>query len=173
MRKEEFTTLCRELASCDDHALSRAILPVVESHLAHHGKNRMPVIWLETNDSGDNNISFMNTTYPYLNCVFTEMIDLLYSNTFMAAQGADALHILEQAPLTYQGKFTLVVEGAIPVKDHGLYNIIARTQTRNITAMEALTRLGRLAGHVVAIGTCASFGGGAAPRPPPPPRARG
>ncbi len=165
MEKEEFVQLCRRLSSADNHALTRAVLPVVSEHMALPNKNKLPVVWIETNDSGDNNIAFMNTTYPYLGQVFTDMIDLLYSNTFMAAQGSDALNILEQVSLIYKGKFILVVEGAIPVKDNGLYNIIAITEKRAITALEAVTWLGEIAGHVLAIGTCASFGGPSAARP--------
>jgi hydrogenase small subunit len=165
MEKEEFLRLCRSFSSDKNHALTRAVLPVVSEHLALPNKNKLPVVWIETNDSGDNNIAFMNTTYPYLDQVFTNMIDLLYSNTFMAAQGSDALGILEQVSLLYKGKFILVVEGAIPVKDNGLYNIIAITEKRAITALEAVTWLGGIAGHVVAIGTCASFGGPSAARP--------
>lgn len=40
------------------------------------------------------------------------MIDLLYSNTFMAAQGKEALYILEQAVTIYRDKLVLVVEAA-------------------------------------------------------------
>jgi hydrogenase small subunit len=165
MQKEEFSQICRELSSGSGHALSRAILPAVKEHISFHNKKKLPVIWLETNDSGDNNIAFMNTVYPYLDQVFTEMIDLLYSNTFMAAQGREALSILEQVSEIYKGKFVLVVEGAVPLKDKGLYNVVARTETRFITALEAVTWLGGLAEYVVAIGTCASFGGPSAARP--------
>jgi len=165
MQQEEFIKQCRELSLADDHALTGTILPVVKEHLAKNNQNKLPVIWIETNDSGDNNIAFMNTTFPYLGQVFNEMIDLLYSNTFMAAQGRDALVILEQTAVLYRGKFTLVVEGAVPVKDNGLYNMIARTENRNLTALEVVTRLGNLAQYVVANGTCASFGGPSAARP--------
>ncbi|NLI11301.1 MAG: hydrogenase small subunit [Peptococcaceae bacterium] len=165
MEKEEFVRLCQSLSCNNNHELTRAILPVVGEYLALPDKSKLPVIWIETNDSGDNNIAFMNTTYPYLDQVFAEMIDLLYSNTFMAAQGSDALSILEQASLMYKSKFVLVVEGAVPVKDNGLYNIIAITEKGAITALEAIRQLEAAAGHVVAIGTCASFGGPSAARP--------
>lgn len=165
MLKEDFSRLCHKLSSDKNNALSEIVLSVVKDHQNIKNKKKLPVVWLETNDSGDNNIAFMNTTYPYLGRVFEEMIDLLYSNTFMAAEGRDALNILDQVLNIYKGKFTLVVEGAIPIKDQGLYNIIARTKTRSITALEAVTRLGEPAEHVVAIGTCASFGGPSAARP--------
>jgi hydrogenase small subunit len=165
MRQEEFAALCARYRDGQEYALSAAILPGVGKHLQDHRQPKMSVIWLETNDSGDNNIAFMNTTYPYLDRVLTEMVDLLYSNTFMAAQGQAALDILREAARRYKGRFTLVVEGAIPTKDNGIYNIIARTADHAITALEAVTWLGELAQYVVAIGTCASFGGPTAARP--------
>lgn len=165
MQKEKFTELCRNLAQSDEHELTGTILPIVKEHMIKNKRNRLPVIWLETNDSGDNNISFMNTTFPYLGQVLSDMIDLHFSNTFMAAQGPDALNILEQVSLLYRGRFTLVVEGAIPVNNNGLLCSIALTNNRPITALEAVTNLGNLAQYVVAIGTCASFGGVSAARP--------
>lgn len=165
MEKMEFVDLCRELANSDGHAMSRAVLKIADSYRTKHQQPKMPVIWLETNDSGDNNISFMNTAYPYLGQVFANMIDLLYSNTFMAAQGREALEVLYRAAEQYADQFTLVVEGAIPLKDNGIYNVIAVTDTKPITAREAVTWLGSRARYVVAIGTCASFGGPSAARP--------
>lgn len=100
MEKEEYARLCRKLSAKGSHELTKEILPVVIRHLALSNKKKLPVIWIETNDSGDNNIPFMDTTYPYLGQVLTDMIDLLYSNTFMAAQGSDALQILNQAALS-------------------------------------------------------------------------
>jgi len=163
MEKEEFIRLCQDSKS--DYSLSDSILKTVKGYRFKHQKKKLPVIWLETNDSGDNNIAFMSTTYPYLGQVFSEMIDLLYSNTFMAAQGSDALDILEEAVTKYKGEFVLVVEGAIPRKDHGLYNIVIIKETESLTALEAVKWLGQSAKYVVAIGTCASFGGPSAARP--------
>lgn len=165
MEKEDFLRLCRDNADSRNHELSAKVLPAVRRYLEHHPAGKLPVIWLETNDSGDNNIAFMNTTYPFLNQVFTDMIDLLYSNTFMAAQGSDALILLEDTINCYYGKFTLVVEGAVPTEAGGIYNVIARTKNGPITALDAVTRLGEAAQYVVAIGTCASFGGASSAKP--------
>ena len=159
MEKSDFVNLCQALSSSGNYELSAKVIPETRKYMHQHGKAKMPLIWLETSDSGDNNIAFMNTTYPYLHQVFTDMIDLLYSNTFMAAQGRDALDLLLDSIEKYRGKFTLVVEGAIPTRDSGIYNVIAQTQKHRITALEAVTRLGEAAEYVVAIGTCASFGG--------------
>ncbi|TEB17309.1 Periplasmic (NiFe) hydrogenase small subunit precursor [Pelotomaculum sp. FP] len=165
MQKEDFNYRCRELSAGLDFQLTKYVLDTVQEHRKSKSAGKLPVIWIETSDSGDNNIAFMNTTYPYLGQVLSGLIDLLYSNTFMAAQGKDALSILEQAAAELRGKFTLVVEGAIPLKDNGLYTVIARTETYRLTALDALTWLGPLAKYVVALGTCASFGGVSAGRP--------
>lgn len=165
MEKADFIQLCQDNTLAGSYELSAKILPATRQYLLDHSAGKLPVIWLETSDSGDNNIAFMNTTFPYLNQVFTDMIDLLYSNTFMAAQGEDALALLIDSSNKYRGKFTLVVEGAIPTKDSGIYNVVARTRTHQITALEAVTWLGSLAGNVVAIGTCASFGGASSAAP--------
>lgn len=164
MGKEQFINNCNLLAAEPEFRLSEYVLSAVKEHKKRSAR-KLPVIWVETSDSGDNNIAFMNTTYPYLCQVFTDLIDLHYSNTFMAAQGEAALNILKQAASKLQGKFTLVVEGAVPLKDNGLYSVIARTETHNFTALEAVTWLGPLAEYVVAMGTCASFGGISAARP--------
>lgn len=165
MDKNQFLQFCRDNAASGNYELSAKILPVARDYLLQRGKGKLPVIWLETSDSGDNNIAFMNTTYPYLNQVLTEMISLLYSNTFMAAQGSDALGLMEDVISSYYGKFTLVVEGAVPTNDGGIYNVIARTKNGPITALDAVKRLGEAAQYVVAIGTCASFGGASSAAP--------
>jgi hydrogenase small subunit len=112
MNKDDFVKHFQNLSLHKDNVISKEAIELVMQYYSDYKKEKLPVIWLETNDSGDNNISFMNTTYPYLDRVFTEMIDLLYSNTFMAAQGKDALDILNNTAKYYAGKFTLVVEGA-------------------------------------------------------------
>lgn len=164
MEQEEFIDLCQKLKSAKDYTLSQEVLSAVKEYHTDN-KKKLPVVWLETNDSGDNNISFMNTTYPYLGQVFEDLIDLLYSNTFMAAQGPEAFEALQRAARELAGEFVLVIEGAVPIKDDGLYSVVVTTDEERITALEAVNWLGRLAREVVAIGTCASFGGASAAKP--------
>ncbi|MDD2555264.1 MAG: hydrogenase small subunit [Syntrophaceticus sp.] len=164
MEKEEFEKTCHDATSSPGQLLER-ILPLVKRHRHKHNKQKLPVIWIETNDSGDNNISFMNSTFPYLGDIFQNMIDLLYSNTFMAAQGRDAVKLLDLTLERFAGEYTLVVEGAVPLRDNGLYTVIFKTIKGSITALEAVSELGQKAKYVVAAGTCASFGGPTAARP--------
>ena len=60
------------------------------------------------------------------------------------------------------GKFILIVEGAIPVKDGGVYCKIGGR-----TAVDILAKIAPHAAAVIAIGSCASFGGVAAAEPNP------
>jgi len=139
-----------------DEAVRRAACP---------GGTRLPVIWIGTNCSCDNSISFMNTTAPDVWQVFSQIVDLYYSNAFMAADGEAARRILEWVSTAHAGRFVLVVEGAIPVKGGGRYTIVLRTLKQDLTALDVVTWLGERAGHVVALGTCGSFGGASAARP--------
>ncbi|HHY17860.1 MAG TPA: hydrogenase small subunit [Firmicutes bacterium] len=170
MNQNEFEQLCIRLKHSPQHLLSKEVFGILNPTRGNPSgpkfcRKKLPAIWIETNDSGDNNISFMNTTYPYLDQVFQNIIDLLYSNTFMAAQGQDALEILRRSALRYAGEFVLIVEGAIPVRDNGLYSIIAYAGYEPLTALKVVSWLGPLAKYVVTIGTCASFGGPSAARP--------
>src|SRR6056297_1514995 len=141
MQKDDYVNLLRKLKAKDKHQLSSKILNIA-SRFRDEGGDKLPTIWLETNDSGDNSISFMNTTYPYFDQVFENIIKLYYSNTFMTAQGKDAYQILYSAALENKGEFTLVVEGAIPLKADGRYNIIFITEKGPVTALEAVKLLG-------------------------------
>ena len=164
MKKIEYINMCKEIKNRNNHYLSREILGIVK-RFRNDGGDKLPVVWIETNDSGDNNISFMNTTYPYLDRVFEDIINLYYSNTFMAAQGRDAYQLLQGLVSHKKGEFTLVIEGAVPLKKKGMYNIIFITDDGPVTASEGVKWLGSLAKYVVAIGTCASFGGASAASP--------
>ena len=164
MEKDKYVDLCKKLKNEGNNKLSKKVLEIV-NHYRNNGGDKLPVIWIETNDSGDNNISFMNTTYPYLDQVFENIINLYYSNTFMAAQGADAYQILRNIVSEKENEFTLIVEGAIPLNANGRFSKIFITEDGPVTALEAIQWLGRRAKYVVAIGTCASFGGASAAEP--------
>jgi hydrogenase small subunit len=67
----------------------------------------------------------------------------------MAASGEKALSMLDP-----QKEFVLVAEGAFATKDDGIYCVIGEE-----TALKRLTDLGKRAIAVIALGTCAAYGG--------------
>lgn len=125
---------------------------------------KINLIWLEATGCSGNIISLLNAENPDVIYLLKQMVVLKYNNSLMAAEGEAAFR---QFLDTLETEFILVVEGAVSLKDNGLYNIIARYQGKPITAMEAVRMAGEKAKYVLAVGTCASYGGPSAARPNP------
>ncbi len=121
-----------------------------------------PVIWLHYQECTGCTESLLRTTAPDIGSLILDLVSLEYHETLMAAAGYQAEEALKQAMEKYAGKFILVVEGAIPTKDNGIYCKVAGK-----TAIDALNEVASKAGAIVAIGSCASWGG--IPSTPPNP----
>jgi hydrogenase small subunit len=89
-----------------------------------------------------------------LDDLILNIISLEYHETLMAGSGAQAEETLAQAVHDYSGKYVCVVEGAIPTRDKGVYMKLAGRP-----AMEVLADVAGKAAAIVAIGSCASWGG--------------
>jgi hydrogenase small subunit len=127
-------------------------------------KNKMNAIWLEATGCSGNMISFLNSENPGLYQILTNIINLTYNNTLMGAEGDYAF---EKFLETLETEFILLVDGAISVKDNGQYTIVANYKGKKITALEAVKMAAEKAKYVIAVGTCASYGGISAARPNP------
>lgn len=125
---------------------------------------KINLIWLEATGCAGNIISLLNAENPDIIYLLQEMVTLKYNNSLMAAEGEMAF---QQFLDTLETDFILVVEGAISTKDNGLYNIIANYNGKRITAMNAVQMAGEKAKYIVAVGTCASYGGISAAKPNP------
>ncbi len=123
---------------------------------------RPSVIWLHFQECTGCTESLLRTSHPGLAEVLFDLISLDYHETLMAAAGHQAEEALEAAIKKNAGKFVLVVEGAVPTKENGIYMQIA-----NKTGVDMLKHVAASAGAIVAIGSCASWGGipSAAPNP--------
>jgi len=123
---------------------------------------RPPVVWLHFQECTGCTESLLRASHPDLGRLLLDIISLDYHETVMAAAGHQAEQNLKDTIEKYNGKFVLVVEGAVPTKDNGIYCKIAGR-----TAMEILADVAPKAAAVIAIGTCATFGGvqAAAPNP--------
>lgn len=125
---------------------------------------RINAIWLETSGCSGNIISFINSENPGILYNLTQLINLKFNNTLMSAQGDFAF---EQFLNTLNTEFVLLVDGAISTKDNGFYNVIANYKGTPITALDAVLKAGERAKYVIAVGTCASYGGISAANPNP------
>jgi hydrogenase small subunit len=91
---------------------------------------------------------------PTLENLIFNSISLDYQHTLQAASGTAAEAARETAMKDFYGKYLLLVDGSIPTKDKGVYSTIAGR-----TNLDMLNEVAAGAAAVVAIGTCASFGG--------------
>jgi hydrogenase small subunit len=119
------------------------------------GKARRPsVIWLHFQDCTGCSETLLRTSKPDLADLILHVISLDYHETLMAACGHQAEAALSQAVKDNAGKFVLVVEGSIPTKDQGIYMKLAGRP-----ALTVLQEVASQAGAIIAIGSCASWGG--------------
>lgn len=143
---------------------AKKIINLAIKEIKQSGNKKLNLIWLEATGCSGNIISLLNAENPDVIYLLQELVTLKYNNSLMALEGEAAF---KQFLDTLETEFILVVEGAVSTKDNGLYNIIASYNGRRITAMEAVQMSGEKAKYVVAVGTCASYGGPSAARPNP------
>ncbi len=115
---------------------------------------RPSVIWLHFQECTGCTESLLRTSHPGLAEVVFDLLSLDYHETLMAAAGHQAEAALESAIKKNAGKYVLVLEGAIPTKESGIYLQIAQK-----TGIDILKHAAASAGAIVAIGSCASWGG--------------
>lgn len=121
---------------------------------------RTPVIWLEFQDCAGCTESFLRASRPTAAEVVLDVLSVNYHETIMAPSG----HLAEKSmqDTIDAGGYLLVVEGSIPTAENGIYCCIAGR-----TALDILEEAAAGALAVIAVGSCATFGGipKAAPNP--------
>lgn len=125
---------------------------------------KLNLIWLEATGCSGNIISLLNANNPDIIYFLKNMVNMTYNNSLMSADGEDAFQKFLD---TLSTEFILVVEGAVSTKNNGLYTITARHNGKLVTAMDAVKMAAEKAKYIVAVGTCASFGGPSAANPNP------
>lgn len=140
--------------------LSETMIPKLLE--AAQSAQRPTVIWLHFQECTGCTESLLRGAHPDIGRLIFDIISLDYHETVMAPSGHLAEKSLQDSVLKNKGKFILVVEGAIPTKNNGQFCKIGGR-----TAMEILADIGPQAAAVIAIGSCASFGGIQAADPNP------
>mgnify|MGYP001149350465 CR=1 FL=1 len=130
--------------------------------------HEVPVVWLQASSCSGCSVSVLNASAPKVtDLLLSEVIpgrhiNLRFQATVMAGAGEPVVEILEQIPKQASGSYLLVVEGSIPTSDGGVYGTLGEA-----TMSERVLRLSEAAKAILALGTCAAFGGmfAAAPNP--------
>lgn len=126
--------------------------------------NRVPVIWIELQDCAGNSEALLRSSAPTVDDLIFDVISLEFHEALQASAGHDADRQLEEAAHHFKGKYLLFVEGSIPMAMNGQYGTIGASGE---TFYEHLMRMSKDAAAVVAVGTCATFGGVPAASPNP------
>jgi NiFe hydrogenase small subunit HydA len=155
VKRRDFLKFCGATAAL--LGLSELYAPKIAAAIEKASK-RTPVIWLNfASDSGCTE-AFIKATYPSPAEVILDILSVNYNETIMAAAGKQAEEIL--AKNAKEGNYILIVEGGIPTKKgHG-----------TIGNKEMLDVFKEMAGPsiaVLAIGSCATYGGVPAAKPNP------
>jgi hydrogenase small subunit len=117
-------------------------------------KRRPSVIWLHGQECTGCTETLLRTSHPSLEHLILDLISLDYHETLNAGAGHQAEAALHKSVKENAGKFILVVEGSAPLKDGGKYCMIAGRPFVDI-----VKEIAPKAAAVIAIGSCASWGG--------------
>src|SRR5512133_1352431 len=146
MSRRDFLQFCATLAATMGlpAGAEAAVAKAVES------AQRPPVIWLHFQECTGCSESLLRAEHPTLEKLILDIISLEYHETLMAAAGHQAEQARYDAMKKHKGKYVLVVEGAIPVKDNGIFCKIG-----GHTAIDLVKECAADAAAVIAIGSCA------------------
>ena len=133
----------------------------------------VPVIWIQVAGCSGCSVSILNSVSPSIkNILLDELlpgkhINLRFHPTIMAGSGDAIIEVLDETQQQKKGGYILVVEGAIPTADDGIYGAIGEENGEGVSMVSRIESLGRNALAVVSLGTCSAFGGIPAASPNP------
>lgn len=150
MPRREFLQFCTTVAATLGlpAGAEAAVAKAVES------AKRPPVIWLHFQECTGCSESLLRAEHPTLEKLILDVISLDYHETLMAAAGHQAEAARKASMAANKGKYILVIEGAIPTKQNGIY-----CKVGGHTAVDITKECAADAAAVIAIGSCASWGG--------------
>ena len=148
--RRRFLKFCSAVATA--MALPPSMVPVMAASLSK--AKRQSVIWLSFQECTGCAESFMRSGQPSIESLIFDFISLDYHHTLQAPSGFQAEHAREQAMEEHKGEYLLIVDGSIPVADGGVYSTIA-----GMTNLQMLEDAAQHAAAIIAVGTCAAYGG--------------
>jgi hypothetical protein len=141
---------------CAATASTLGLLPEAEAQIAKavEKAKRPSVIWLHFQECTGCTESMLRAEHPTLEKLILDVISLDYHETLFAAAGHQAEAARKAAMKANKGKYVLVVEGAIPTATTAS-TARSAARPRSTSPKECAAD----AAAVIAIGSCASWGG--------------
>ena len=124
----------------------------------------VPVVWLQGAACSGCVVSLLNSFSPSIHTILLRKltpgkhVNLRFVLTAMAGQGQQVLDVLEDTAKTKAGGYVLVMEGSIQLT-HPMFATLGEEGDREVPISEKAADLARSAMAVVAMGTCAAYGG--------------
>lgn len=146
--RRDFLKFCTVMAGT--LALPRTAVDKIAAAL--EAPARTPVIWLEFQDCAGCTESFLRASRPTAAEIVLDILSVDYHETIMAAAGKRAEAAMKGT--IEAGGYLLVVEGSIPLGEDGIYCTVGGR-----TAVDILQEAAQNALAVIAVGSCAAFGG--------------
>ena len=156
--RREFMQFCAAAAAAAGLGQS-AVAQVAD---AFEKKEKPAVVWMHFQECTCCSESFIRSSHPIVAEALLDVLSLNYTETLMAASGFQAEKSLSDTIANNKGKYIVLVEGAVPTKDNGVYCMVGGK-----TAEQILQTVAADAAAIVAWGSCAANGGVQAARPNP------
>ena len=156
--RRDFIQFCTAAAAAAGLAQS-GVAQVVS---AFEKKEKPAVVWMHFQECTCCSESFIRSSHPIVADALLDVLSLNYTETLMAASGFQAEKSLSDTIANNKGKYIVLVEGAVPTKDEGVYCMVGGK-----TAEQILQTVAADAAAIVAWGSCASNGCVQAAKPNP------
>ena len=112
------------------------------------------LVWLEFQDCAGNSESMLRSSHPDVADAVLDLLSWEYHETIMAGAGHQAEAVLERVRSEHKGQYIVIVEGAIPTAEGGIYCTIGGK-----TALQIAQEMTADAALTIAVGACAWDGG--------------
>lgn len=133
-------------------AMPPSLAPLVASVLAD--AKRRPAIWLSFQACTGCTESVTRSEAPTFEYLLLDLLSLDYHHTLQAAAGERAEFARLRSMAASPGEVLLIVDGSVPLGADGGYSTIA-----GVSSLDLLWECTASAAAVIAVGTCAAFGG--------------
>lgn len=133
----------------------------------------IPLVWLPAAACTGCSISLLNSASPTIKNILVDQIvpgvhiNLRFHPTIMAGAGEQVIKALEDTMTLKKGNYVLAVDGAIPTGPTVNYCVMGERNGQAVNIEARFTELAENALAILAVGTCAAFGG--IPAAPPNP----
>jgi hydrogenase small subunit len=131
--------------------LAPTLMPSLAEAVESLESGTAPVLWLQGSNCSGCSVSLLNT-YPLMPVsLLTKHLSLKFNQTLSTAQGDLAVQVVNET--INQAGYVLVVEGAVPL------GMPKACMFGGENFPDQLARAAAGASHIVAVGSCACFGG--------------